>query len=334
MNVKVNNSQNMAPASPYESAICQQIREETDRKNIDNISRTVAYHHFYREHPEVKWSFLAAMVSRNAGYNMCDLQSPLFHHLLKEEKRSELFMTYESANWLIFHDAFPQLLVYKLSRQNDRPMFHLLDLLSVSSFMRKEWERFWKEGNEWRLMQSLIINEQNIIQKPILNHPVYKKRVFRSGLFFFEDRLHFSSVVFPTIEGELYGVTSSNFRRLDARIKIGNRLAYILFAPRLYTQFLEYAQMTEHTGSRRDYEQYQKQQKIWTPALKIAFPVVEHKIDRTEDWSKQTRIKKNWFKKPSFKEDIHITDWYDRKRRQLMFLCSIRDFIYTKKARK
>lgn len=40
----------------------------------DNISRTVFYDQFYLKHKEIVWGYLASFVSRNAGWNMTDLE--------------------------------------------------------------------------------------------------------------------------------------------------------------------------------------------------------------------------------------------------------------------
>src|SRR5436305_12609186 len=114
--------------------IISQIQIETNRKNIDNISRTDAYFRYFKKSPDIIWSFLASMVSRNGGWNMCDLEGSIFPQLLESKTRKQLFLTYERANWLIFHDVFPQLLVYQYSLEMKRPMFHLLAYFKVSAF--------------------------------------------------------------------------------------------------------------------------------------------------------------------------------------------------------
>lgn len=66
------------------------------------------------------------MVSRNAGWNMCELEGKWFPQALEPETRKQLFLTYERANWLIFQDAYPQLLLYDYSTKLNTPMFHSL----------------------------------------------------------------------------------------------------------------------------------------------------------------------------------------------------------------
>lgn len=306
------------------------ILSETKKKNLDNISRTKAYLDFYQKYPEIPWSFLASMVSRNGGWNMCDLQGKWFPKIIPQKVRSLLFMTYERANWLIFQDAFPQMLLYHYSTKIGRPMFHLLPFFHVSSFMVEEWNLFWNKRNEKRLMTALIINEQNVIQKPVIEHPVYKDKVFRSIFFIFQDWFHFSSVLFPTCDGELFGASVNGFRKVDNRIDLGKRLADILFAPRLFPYFLEFALCTEHTGSRYDYEQYffEKKQRD-TPFLRVTFPVISHHIHEFQDWSIQNKVKKKWFAAPRSGQEIFLSNWYNRKQRQLHELITITEMLKT-----
>lgn len=302
-----------------ERSLMELIKKHTAKNNIDNISRTDAYFHFYKEHPEVRWAFLASMVSRNAGWNMCDLEGSCFPKLFQKKVRDTLYLTYERANWLIFQDAYPQLLLYHYSTKMKRPMFHLLKTFHVSSFMEREWQHFWDEGNKMRLMISLIINEQNVIQKPVIDHPVYKTKVFRSFLFFFQDWFHFSSVIFPTCKGELYGASVNGFRSVSKRIDLGKRLARILFDSDHYSAIYEFASNTIHTGSRYDYEQYFK----WkvcrnSPFLRCTYPIIAHHIHQFEDWSAKNQIKKGWqTEKVRQRHPEHITDWYLNKQKQL-----------------
>nr|WP_244927368.1 DUF2515 family protein [Priestia filamentosa] len=107
-----------------EQEIVDYIIKETEKANVDNISRTEAYYAYFKRHKEIEWAFLASMVSRNAGWNMCDLEGAYFSFALKKNLRKRLFLTYERANWLIFKDAYPQLLLYELSKKRKRRFFH------------------------------------------------------------------------------------------------------------------------------------------------------------------------------------------------------------------
>ncbi|WP_251554133.1 DUF2515 domain-containing protein [Neobacillus muris] len=313
----------------HEQNIISQIQMDTSEKNIDNISRTDAYFSYFKKCPEIIWSFLASMVSRNGGWNMCDLEGTAFRQLLASEVRKQLFMTYERANWLIFHDAYPQLLLYQYSTKLNRPLFHLLSIFHVSKFMQKEWEHYWNSKDIGRLTTALIINEQNVIQTPVIEHPIYERKVFHSFIFNFQDWLHFSCVLFPTCGGEVYGASVYGFRSLSKRIRLGKRLVRILFHPRLYPYFIEFAEKTPHTGSRFDYEQYFKARTAGrTPMLRTVFPIVEHHQHEYEDWSEERFVSPFWLHAPArFPHPIHLTDWYYKKSNQLQLLVSLKRIL-------
>lgn len=305
-----------------EKCLITEIKNETKRNNMDNVSRTQAYFEFFKKHPEINWAFLASMVSRNGGYNMCDLEGEIFKNIIQSRVRKQLYLTYERANWLIFHDIFPQLLLYHHSTKINRPMFHLMPFLEISFFIQSEWERFWKNNDQIRLMYALIINEQNVIQKPIIEHPVYRSKVFHSWMFSFQDWLHFSSVVFPTCGGEIYGASVNGFRKLHKRIDLGKRLSSILFHRRLFPYFFEFSERTPHTGSRYDYERYLKLRIIReTPFLRTTFPIIHHHRHEYIDWSKTKKISERYIKRiPKHIHPVHITDWYLAKRDELRLL--------------
>ncbi|OCA90895.1 hypothetical protein A8F94_03230 [Bacillus sp. FJAT-27225] len=313
-----------------EQEIIHEIWRETARLNKDNITRTNAYFHYFKKHPDIIWSFLASMVSRNGGYNMCDLQGTIFPHFLTDKTRKQLFLTFERANWLIFHDAFPQLMLYSYSTKTNKPLFHLLKHLKVSSFMQKEWTIYWEKQDKNRLTTALIINEQNVIQEPIIEHPVYKSKVFQSIEFNFQEWLHFSCVLFPTCGGELYGASVSGFKKVANRIDLGRRLAKILFHPRLFPHFYDFAKNTVHTGSRHDFEQYFKQTiPRDTPFLRTTFPVIKHNRHIYRDWSlrKAAPVHK-LFLPIKLKNNPHLTDWYFHKRSQLRLMAQLKkDFF-------
>lgn len=314
-----------------EAELIQRIRNETNKKNLDNISRTRAYLDYYLEHPDMIWSFLASMVSRNGGYNMCDLQGEWFPRMIDPVIRQRLFLTYERANWLIFRDAYSQLLLYSYSTMANTPMFHLLKFLDVSQFMETEWNVFWEKRDKKRLMIALIVNEQNVIHDPVIKHHVYKKRVFNTLMFSFEDSFHFSTVVFPTCHGELYGASVNGFKYISKRINLGKRLADILFNPHLYPSFLEFALKTEHTASRYDYEKYLPGNKRRdTPYLRSTYPVITHHYHVQKDWSLERNFQREWFDKDVVhKHPIHLTRWYIQKQKQLHALVSVKDLFTT-----
>ncbi|RTR30471.1 DUF2515 domain-containing protein [Robertmurraya yapensis] len=315
-----------------EKKIVHDIAKVVKRNNIDNISRTEAYLRYYNAHSNIKWSFLAHMVSRNAGWNMGDLQGKWFPLILDKKKRAILFRTYERANWLIFHDAYPQLLLYHYSTKNGAPMFHLLPYFHVSQFMVKEWNRFWEKGDRERLLTALIINEQNLIQKPVVEQPRYKKNVFHTLLFDFQDWFHYSCVLLPTMNGRLYGSSVHGFRTVDRRIDLGKKLSATLFNENYYPYFYEFATNTSHSGSRFDYEQYvHPKPKRTTPYLRVTFPIIDHHIQEYEDWSETNRIKRKWF--APIKKHSHATElstWYKKKQTRLHRAIILRHHLKSK----
>ncbi|WP_245671151.1 DUF2515 family protein [Pseudobacillus wudalianchiensis] len=104
--------------------LLQKIRLETARLNVNKVVRTKAYLDFYRLYPEIRWAFLAHMISRNGGWNMTDLRSDLHSCFFNEEKRQVIFL--ERSNRLIFQDAYPQFLEFMESKRQNQTMFYLL----------------------------------------------------------------------------------------------------------------------------------------------------------------------------------------------------------------
>ena len=279
-----------------EKQLVKTIRRLTEKGNRDNISRTKAYERYFRRYPEIKWALLAGLVSRNAGWNMCDLEGICLSHILTKRFRRQLFLTYEEANWRIFHDAYPQLLLYHFSIKYNKPLFYLCKKLYVTAFMEKEWGLFWRNRNERRLAYALIINEQNIIQKSVIQKRFF---VFHSIVFLLEDQLHHSKVLFPTCNGELYGFSVSHFQDVDARIHLGKKLYELLFSPNLFAYFYQFTCHTEPSGSRYDYGQYNRSViKRRTPMLRVVFPVIYHPPIITDQWDIRCKVKSKWFRKP------------------------------------
>ncbi|MFI8705502.1 DUF2515 domain-containing protein [Bacillus sp. NPDC077411] len=321
---KIKQERKVSSYTNEEKELISHIQQQTILANADNISRTKAYQRYYECNKEIRWSFLASMVSRNAGWNMTDLEGKYYPKVLSKEIRKQLFLTYERANWLIFLDAYPQLLLYEYSKRMKKSLFHLLQMFSVSVFMEGEWSRFWHQKNEERLMTALIINEQCIIQKPIIEHPFYQKHIFQTLMFKFQELFHFSAVIFPTITGELYGFSVHQFETLTKRIELGKRLSWLLFHPTYKEFFYTFSSQTVHTGSRFDYEQYfilSKEQN--TPQLRDVFSVVFHHRKAEKDWF-QTGVdveKLFLFEEP--KEEVEMTEWFLHKQKQLHFFASL-----------
>lgn len=285
-----------------EKQLLKKIRRLTKKGNRDNISRTKAYERFFRKYPEIKWALLAGLVSRNAGWNMCDLEGICISHILTKQFRRQLFLTYEDANWRIFQDAFPQLLLYHFSIKYNRPLFYLCKKLYITDFMEKEWEKFWRNRNERRLAYALIINEQHIIQKPVIEKRIF---VFHSILFLLQDRLHHCKVLFPTCNGELYGFSVSHFQNIHARIHLGKQLYELLFSEQLFPRFYEFVCRTEPSGSRYDYGQYGHSIiKRNTPILRMVYPIIDHAPTITDQWDKRYKVNQSWFRKPKLPANL------------------------------
>ncbi|MFS0863360.1 DUF2515 domain-containing protein [Fredinandcohnia sp. 179-A 10B2 NHS] len=303
--------------SNFERGIINEIQKSTDKGNLDNISRTKSYAGYFQKNNDIKWSFLASMVSRNAGWNMTDLEGEWFPKVLTNNERKMVFLTYERANWLIFSDAYPQLLIYQYSKEFNIPLFYLLKSFSVSTFIEAEWEYYWRFREGKRLIASQIINEQNIIQMPVIEQPIYKRKVFRTLFYNLQDYLHFSSVVFPTLGGRLYGFSVHDFTNLNQRIELGKKLAELLFDQKLFASFYQFSKKVEHTGSRFDYERFIIGKKFRnTPFLRTTYPVIKHHRDETKDWYRGKRNKR-WFHEVKLDSQLDITDWYLKKQKQL-----------------
>ncbi|KEK22714.1 DUF2515 domain-containing protein [Bacillus gaemokensis] len=311
-----------------EKSLIMCVKQQTVLANIDNISRTHAYQKYYLRNKEIRWAFLASMVSRNSGWNMTDLEGKYYPNVLSERMRKQLFLTYESANWLIFSDAYPQLLLYEISKERNTPFFHLLQFFNVSIFMEREWKCFWRERDFDRLITALIINEQNKIQKKVIEHPYFQKHVFQTLLFKFQELFHFSAVIFPTVEGKLYGFSVYQFEKVQSRIELGKKLAWLLFHPKYGALFYDFAVHTVPTGSRLDYEKYFKFPKEQnTPQLRDVFSIVLHHKKAEKDWfNKGIDIEELFlFQEP--KEEMDLTEWFLQKQEQVHILSSLNSFF-------
>jgi hypothetical protein len=236
-----------------------QIRRQTHQHNRNNVTRTQAYWHIYESYPELHWALLAHMVSRNGGWSMTDLKGDLIPHLLNASQIESLFGFLERANGLIFHDAYPQLLLYAESKRMNRSLFHLLPFLQVSAFMHPVWEHFWLHREPSVLTVSLIINEQNYIERRIIQNTHYQQSVLGTFSFLLQSLMQLNHIVFPylaesTREPRLAGLILEDFSDLKERIEFGKKLYAILFGlPTVHQGIIAFAENTPHTGSRMDY---------------------------------------------------------------------------------
>ncbi|UOQ92694.1 DUF2515 domain-containing protein [Halobacillus shinanisalinarum] len=245
--------------TPEEENIIQIIRAITRKQNQNNVTRTQAYFDFYQEHPEIHWALLAHLVSRNAGWNMTDLKGEYLPKLLSRKEQTDFFLFLERGNWLIFQDAYPQLLLYEESKKRGRPLFHLLSSMEVSKFMEPFWNQFWTESTKEELTIALIINEQQYIEGRVIQNKQYKDTVLNTIMFRLQDLFEFNHILLPYTDSvqkntKLIGGTVHHFSSVKDRINLGKRLYSLLFSGQnRLTQTIEWTKSHPHTGSRKDF---------------------------------------------------------------------------------
>lgn len=233
------------------------IRRITKKANQNNLTRTTAYWNIFKRHPELHWAYLAHIISRNGGWNMTDLQGTEMQNLLDSKQRNDIFQMLESANRLIFQDAFPQLLIYLYSKKAGKPLFHLLPAFQVSRFMAPFWYHFWRHGySEW-LTTALIINEQNYIQSRVVKQPYFQKHVLRRWFSLCQGPLQLNQLVIPYGSNPSYRLTGlilETFPSLKERIEFGKAMYGLLFGDQeVLVGSIAFSRQTTHTASRFDY---------------------------------------------------------------------------------
>jgi hypothetical protein len=253
----------LAVLSGRDQALVDAIREQTRQHNRSNVTRTMAYLQFYLRHPEIHWALLGHMVSRNGGWNMTDIKGELLSRLLSRKEQEDFFAFLERGNWLIFHDVYPQMLVYEESVKRQANLFYLLPHLHVSRFMQVLWEEFWRFGDCEQLAIGLVINEQSYLEKHVIRQPHYQQTVLHTLEFKLQELLGLNQILFPCLaEGRggddgkpvLIGQTLRHFASLPERIALGKRLYALLFRdPDVLRAVTGWAVRQPHTGSRKDY---------------------------------------------------------------------------------
>ena len=197
------------------------------------------------------------MVSRNGGWNMTDLKGGFLSRLFSKDEQSSFFMFLERGNWLIFQDAYPQFLLYELSKQGNQNLFYLLPYLHVSIFMEVIWNYFLQKNDRFLLTMALIINEQNYLEQRVVQNLKFKKEVFNTLEFKIQDFFSMNHILFPFLEDDvlkLAGETLHHFKSLHERILLGKRLYKILFHDHeRLKKVKKWAVENQHTGSRKDY---------------------------------------------------------------------------------
>ena len=243
---------------PNESRIIKDIRNETAKYNRNNLSRTEAYLAFYKKHPEIHWSLLAHMVSRNGGYHMTDLKGDLMSSLFKDTDRRKFFQFLEDANAAIFADAYPQLLLYSYALNQSFDLRKFLTIFHVSRFMRPIWEQFSHKKNSTLLTIALIINEQQMLEERLLTRVPHSQLLKRLD-FQLQENLGFTMVLFPYEQKKdtltrMTGMVVKRFADLKSRILIGKKLYSLLFQDlQVLKGVLEFCSEAPHSGSRADY---------------------------------------------------------------------------------
>jgi hypothetical protein len=298
--------------SKEDHGLLERIKHATEELNQNNVTRTQAYLDLYLKHPEIHWAFLGHMVSRNGGWNMTDLKGELLTRLLTRKERNDFFSFLERGNWLIFQDAYPQFLLYSESLKRNKPLFYLLPYLSISTFMESIWNYFWRERDSYVLTIALIINEQNYLEKRVIQNPIYQKGVLHTLEFKLQELLSFNHILFPYRKKTLAGQTVYQFQSLHERILLGKRLYAVLFQN--VNQFVDWAKAHRHTGSRKDYWPhifnnvnegipgfpYQLRlnscklrwgaKKIYSPDLTSAWKNVQHQEAEKGDWFRDWQV--------------------------------------------
>ncbi|OAT72796.1 DUF2515 domain-containing protein [Parageobacillus thermoglucosidasius] len=302
-----------------EDKLVSEIWKKTARYNRNNITRTAAYWAFFERHPEVHWALLAHIVSRNGGWNMTDLRGSVIPRLLPSASIHPLFLFLERANALIFHDAYPQLLLYEQSKQMKKPLFHLLPCFFVSSFMKPFWEYFFETKNSPVITVALIINEQQYIQKRVIENKFFQAHVLETMPFIAEQWLGFNDVLIPYKADRhirLAGTTVRDFADVHHRIHIGKTLYSILFFQKqLAKRACQFASQTAHTGSRADFwpQLFSPEKtdpfRIYSPHLEAVWPNIPHPFSDRRDWFTDKTIIKMMETIPVIKEKDMTTNY-------------------------
>ncbi|MFD2371104.1 DUF2515 family protein [Brevibacillus sp. GCM10020057] len=295
-----------------ERKLLEEIRERTDERNRDNVERTRAYLDFYQKHTDIHWALLAHLVSRNAGWNMTDLRGELLPRLLSAKEQRNFFLFLERGNWLIFRDAYPQLLLYEESVRRQTNLFHLLPYFHTSVFVSALWNEYWNKGDSELLTVGLIMNEQQHLEVHLMQEQSYRSTVLDTLPFAAQEMLALNQILFPC-HGEqplrLIGQNVSHFASLLERIALGKRLYALLFRdPAQLADVYPWASSQTHTGSRKDFwphlfhdiresvpgKPHQKrmegcrlrsgQPRLYSPPLRHAWERVEHTPPDPQDW--------------------------------------------------
>ncbi|MFC4811740.1 DUF2515 family protein [Paenibacillus sp. GCM10023250] len=326
--------------SDEDRALIHRIRHETELANVNNVTRTEAYRAVYHRQPELHWALLAHVVSRNGGWNMTDLQGELLPELLDEENRLHTFILLERINALIFHDAYPQLLLYEASLREGRDLSALLPAFGVSRFMPPVWAQYWERRDPVLLTTALIVNEQHVIEAPLVQSDYFQAHVTKRLPFLMQIPLQTNTVVLPygsPLDAgggmQLAGLVLEQFGSLHERIEFGKRLyAILLRVPEVMQGVLAFVRGVHHTGSRADYAPhlfakereaqgrdaaYEERlagcslipggKKLLSPELGAAWPNVPVSIPKRCDWLQDPAAVRGYFEELPLPAVFEIT---------------------------
>ncbi|WP_094702329.1 DUF2515 family protein [Brevibacillus laterosporus] len=304
--------------------ILNSIRHQVKEANVTNITRTNTYHSFYKAYPEIDWALLAHLVSRNGGWQMTDLCGEWLPKILPQQEIEDFFIFLERCNWLIFQDAYPQLLLYAAMQTHTQDFSSWLPELGVSEFMIPIWSRFWNRVSQtkrkaWkpfdtalqderrRLTWALIINEQNYIHQRVITHPYFVAHVLERLDFTLPEMFSLQQVLFPyqipcsNTYDKMLVLGIAHFEKLSSRIQIGKTLYHHLFAdPERLKAICRFCEEVKHTGSRSDYWPHRftsTKEKVsesssttaysspyYSPTLEQVWSPVRHKNAGGMDW--------------------------------------------------
>jgi hypothetical protein len=229
----------------------ERLLGELRERNVDNVARTESYLELYaltRERPpELPWLLMAHLVSRNAGYLMCDLALAIDRAdgVFRRDALEEMFLFLERANYLIFLDAW------------DHVVRHLLGDSQAgggaSRFMRDAWARYEAAlarglvpALERDLVFDLVQNEQTLIEHNVVHEPEFARA--RAVVHFIEASGKERPMALPLTDAR---IKVGGFLRLEQRIDTGRRIFdEVLRDPGRRAAIYDWARVRPHTGSR------------------------------------------------------------------------------------
>jgi Protein of unknown function (DUF2515) len=265
-----------------------------DGLNDTNPERTDYYYDYWKANPEIPWSLLASLVSRNAGYQMSDLARNIakvaFAPLILPPGMGRpavslgirvlqsLWAFLEVGNFLIFRDVSPALEAWKHAKLHPEHADKIFDLLDHPDFdadpwILAEWKGlFAKRGSLTaadiqRHTFALISNEQNQIEDRLVKGAAsYLGPIsgITNEITTWYNRLGLTILCFPEATSptnptpqHLLLYTVGNFASLDARINVGRDLFVGLFgSPARRTNIEAWVNANPvHHGTRADYNE-------------------------------------------------------------------------------